>query len=464
MSLKFYSDVFNINEKSLNKYDVFNGYSDKDALYYVVPSKLENINIIEFKNSYNKYKSFFEDIISILDKSNGEDILFRKVHKKYQLKEMGDIGLGYSENNKKGSGIGSGLALKLAKTSLELVEAGIKDPEIFQLVGLLESGIGADRISDITIAILIEDFLKYTDSASLKLKIPTKAFGYNKKIYQVPYYNKNYIIFCPKSILTRLPVAFDREDIANVCSHNETLRAKTNKIIANSFTKVSKKKFKNNLKKLIIQNPKIVKDIIKSYKDKSIIYDFEKDPSGDFIWKSIANNTAKDFPLDIKEDDPVKIVKIICRKYQSLIENNGLWKFFHNADGTFKKEFFGQMLFFAISNSYCEANNIDLSPEVNSGGGAVDFKMSRGAKIKINVEMKLSTNTKLLDGYKKQLPTYNKAENTKNSFFVIILLDNRHTNKIEKVLEYKKQNQTVKNRSPEIFIINATYKKSASKI
>jgi hypothetical protein len=71
-------------------------------------------------------------------------------------------------------------------------------------------------------------------------------------------------------------------------------------------------------------------------------------------------------------------------------ENNGLWKDFHNNDGTHKKEAFAQRLFFAIAHSYCEANDLDISPESNSGSGPVDFKIGKGFSDKINIEMKLS--------------------------------------------------------------------------
>ena len=132
-----------------------------------------------------------------------------------------------------------------------------------------------------------------------------------------------------------------------------------------------------------------------------------------------------------------------------------MWKFFHNNDGTHKNESFAQMLFFAIAHSYCEANNLDISPEPNSGNGPIDFKISQGFNDKINIEMKLSTNTKLLHGYKSQLAIYNKAENTNQSKFVIVQLYDKDTAKIEKVYQYKRQNETINNKLPDIFVIDA---------
>jgi hypothetical protein len=461
----FYSDIFQVKPSDLKKYDVFNGFINKDSLYYIVPSELENLKIIEFQNSYSKYKLFFENIIKLLDHSDGSDRFYRQVEKLFRLHEVGHIGLGYSENSKKGSGIGPKLATKLAKTAYELVSVGIKDPEVFHLVGLLEEGIGADRISDITVAILLDDFLNYTQSVSLKLKIKTEIFSYNKIDYAIPFYQSNPIIFCPKSLLTDLPVALDSEDISTVCSHNEELRNRANQIIADGFSQgtVNSKIYKNNLKSLILANPKLVQEAITTYKDKSTFYDFDKDPNGDFIWKEIAEDSINKFPLQIdKNKTPLKIVNEICNKFQDMIENNGLWKFFHNSDGTHKNETFSQLLFFAIAHSYCESNNLDLSPESDAGRGPVDFKISQGFNDKINVEIKLSTN-RLLHGFQTQLPIYDKAEKTNKSIFLIIQLYDKHDKQIQKVFDYKNQHETVDKKLPNIVVIDATKKKSASK-
>ena len=50
-------------------------------------------------------------------------------------------------------------------------------------------------------------------------------------------------------------------------------------------------------------------------------------------------------------------------------------------DGKTKKlrhESSAQLLFFSVAQIYCLANNIDVSPETDSGNGSVDFKFSNG--------------------------------------------------------------------------------------
>jgi hypothetical protein len=459
-----YNEYFDISSSDLKKYDVFNGYVNRDALYYILPYELEHITIDELKDSYAKYKSCFSRIIKLLEHSNGNDRFYRKAEKMFQFHEVGHIGLGYSKSGKNGSGIGGKFAKKLTETAYQLVTAGIKDPEIFQLVGLLEEGIGADRISDMTISILRDDFLHYTQSVSKSLNLKTKKFTFDSKTYLLPYNPQNEpIIFCPRSILTDLPVAFDSDDIDRVCSHNDALRDKVNEIIGDIFDKKTRALIKRNLKNFILNNPAILEATIKIYKEKGSVYDFDDDPKGDFIWKEIAFDVIQNFPLILKKEDPIEVVNKICEHYQDLIENNGLWKTFHNKDGTHRSESVAQMLFFAIAHSYCEANNLDISPEVDSGNGPIDFKIGKGFQDKINIEMKLSTNTRLLHGYKSQLPIYNKAEKTNQSKFIIIQLYENDDAKIEKVLKYKMENETLENKLPDIIVIDATVKKSASK-
>lgn len=92
--------------------------------------------------------------------------------------------------------------------------------------------------------------------------------------------------------------------------------------------------------------------------------------------------------------------------------------FYH--DGKPRHERFAQLLFFSIASSYCEANNLEIPPESDAGAGPVDFKFSIGRE-KVIVEIKLSTNSKVVSGYKAQIEAYAKAERA--SFWHYVLID-----------------------------------------
>ena len=459
-----YHEAFAIEAEELKTLGVYDGYIDRDSEFYVLPHLFENIEVNEFKNSYQKYKDKFSNIIKILKHAkepSDKDTFFKRAIKEFEFHELAHVGLGYSKTNKRGSGIGKGFAQKLAKTAYDIVKAGIEDPDIFELIGLLEEGIGADRVSDMFISILTDDFLEYTQNIVIKLKLQTKKFEYKNKQYEIPFYRDAHIVFVPTEVLVKLPISLDKDDISTVCSHNERLRDRVNEIISSAFNGTELDK--HSLKNLLISNPELLKEIVQRYHAKvNEGYDFEIDPYGEFIWKELAKEYSFKYPLSIsKNKKPIEVVNTICKKYQSLIEDNGLFKMLHNSDGSYKSESFAQMLFFAVADIYCSANDLDVSPESDAGRGPVDFKVSRGLT-KVNVEMKLSTN-RLLHGYKKQLPIYDKAEKTNNSIFLIILLDEKHMKKVEQVYDYKNENETVDNKLPEIVVIDATLRKSASK-
>ncbi|MFD2562643.1 hypothetical protein [Aquimarina rubra] len=167
---------------------------------------------------------------------------------------------------------------------------------------------------------------------------------------------------------------------------------------------------------------------------------------------------------DIKHNiEPLEIIKTICIHFKSLIENNGLYKLIYENDKvSIKHENVPQKLFFSISQVYCIANNIDVSPETNSGAGSVDFKFSVGFKQKVNVELKYSKNPKLIDGFKLQIEAYNRAEKTDKSFYIVLNVDDN--SKLDDLLVIFKEEKSKNKKLPELIIIDSKYKESASKL
>lgn len=365
-----YYEAFGKSAKDLKKLGIYDGYIDRDSEFYVLPHLFEDIKVKEFQGSYSKYKAKFESIIKILKHAKSptdKDTFFRRALKEFEFHELAHVGLGYSKSNKRGSGIGKVFAQKLANTAYDIVKAGIEDPEIFELIGLLEEGIGADRISDMFISILTEDFLQYTQNMASALKLTTTEYTYKTTKYNIPFYDDTHIVFVPTEVLVKLPVSFNRDDISTVCAHNEKLRDRVNQIISATFS--GAKLDKSRLKDLLIHNPKLLGELITIYQSKVTEgYDFVNDPAGDFVWKDLAQEYSSDYPLIIPNTKkPIEVVRDICNHYKSLVEDNGLFKMFHNKDKSYRPESFSQMLFFAIADSYCTTNNLDISPESDAG-------------------------------------------------------------------------------------------------
>lgn len=69
-----------------------------------------------------------------------------------------------------------------------------------------------------------------------------------------------------------------------------------------------------------------------------------------------------------------------------------------------EKEF--QILFGFFLEIYLKGFDLDISPEVDTGRGSLDFKISCGKKYKVVIEFKMDTNNNLTKGIENQLPLY----------------------------------------------------------
>jgi len=166
--------------------------------------------------------------------------------------------------------------------------------------------------------------------------------------------------------------------------------------------------------------------------------------------------------LNVTEDNVFSVVQDICSEFKDLIENKGLFKLLISKDGMRVPEKTAQLLFFGVAYFYCAANDLKLSPEVDSGNGPVDFNLSKGFKANVNVEMKIADSNRLEKGLWSQLEIYNRAENSYKSIYLIVKYDNQYDKKIDKlkkVVSYRKERGE---HLPELVIVDSTFKESAS--
>jgi hypothetical protein len=465
------SDLLNVKNEELERLGVFDGFIDIDSHLHIDPSLLKTCSILEFENSYEKFLEYFEKVLAlVVNHKRKGDALWRQAHQRLMFKEIGNNALGYSKKGTSGSAIGPKLAENILTTVALIVEAGIKDPVIFELVPFFEEGIGADRISDMTQRILVREFFEFSQRVATSLNAKTKTIKYGDIEFQLPFNPKTgkSIILVPKSLLNDLPIARSWDDIDRVSRYNSELRARVSGIIGRNW-KAASRVAKSLLKKTLIDNPEILKDLVQQYKEKPLHgYDFLNDPLGEIVWGDLAKKAPVDYPLNLSDYHPItpenilSVVKLICEQYGSLIENNGWFEYLYNEKGNLKPERASQLLFYGIAETYCIANNLDLNREINSGIGSLDFKISRGFKAKVNVEIKYSTNTNLIKGFEKQLPAYNKAEKTDTSIYLVIQTKIGRKN-IDELIKLANIKRSRGEKVPEIILIDGQKQLSASK-
>lgn len=465
------SDALGVAHEALDAAGVFDRFVDIDSCLHVDPHLLSKSTAPELVAAARTLDQYWKDTIVVLRNIfEYGDRLWREALKRFTFPENSSVGLGYAVAGTSGAAIGRKTAERLVDTAQQLVRAGIVDPKVFELVGLFEPNVGPDLISDITVHIIGPHLLEFTQRVCAELGIPTKAFridGVDHHLPECPR-TKRHLVLLPKDVLRDLPVAFCWEDIDTVCAYNDALRARLNALIGTNWRRATEDNKKEKLKEVLLENPEALSDLIQQYRAKPAKpYDFERDILGETIWLDVAKKATAEHPLDLKDVGPATpenimvLVRTICDHFRHLVENCGLSRIFWTDDKQVRHERLPQLLFFAVADCYCKANDIDLSPEVNSGRGPVDFKLSKGYAARVLVEVKWSKNTKLVHGFKTQLEEYAKAEQTNTTMLLVIRVTESEAS-IDTIQALQAEALRNRKRAPEIKIVDGRMKESAS--
>lgn len=470
---KYYSTYFNVKHNDFVKKGVYNASLDKDSLLHIDPLLLKDSSIPEFENAYENFLQFFREFIPLtnhaLSKST-KDRFFKKMIERYTLKEIPNTGLGYSTGNTHGRGISGALSVQLAESTYDIIKAGMKDPEIFCLMQLIEDNMGADRISDMAISILQEHFLAYTQRISLELKLPTKQYQYKYDAsFNVPFYNRKPILFIPTIFLCDLPYAIDYDDIDNICNYNRKLKQKIASIIGICWQNCRNYK-KSDWKSIICKNKDCYNTAIEYFRGiTGVPYDFVEDKNKQYQEIALCDllrtipficNTK---PQQSAKEEIFELTLSMCNQFKKLVEMMRLSEMFYRK-GRKPDETDWQQLLFAVADTYKNAGDFDvnISRESSPGVGELDFQITRGAKANTIVEIKRSCNKDLVHGYRTQLAAYMKATQATDGIFMVIIEDDT-INKIKTRLEEVKKDMREKGEYiPEIIYINGKHQPSAS--
>ena len=473
----YYSSYFGVSHSMFEDMGVLDGYVDRDMNLHIDPLRLKNTQIKEFKNAYNnvflKYFDRFVRFVDSMQSDSEEDMFFRLIVEHFMFDEIHNVSLGYSENGATGKGINEKLAKQLARTAVKIIRSGMRDPELFVFMHLFEKNIGADRISDMTVHILRKQILAYTERMSREMKLPVNQFTLEDDVFLVPYYNNEPIHFVPTTLLANLPKASSYEDIGTVDDYNTEIKRRVCNAVNGewkSFVTGSGKK--QVMKNALINSKKAYEEAIKYYRSLSAFaYDFTEDKKHYYFearLKELVDNAIKDKnnPVKLTPEEVLAATREAVMLYKKCIENHRSYKLMYYEKGkVVKSEDYAQELLFIIAETYLKAKgfDIDLSPEADTGLGKLDFKFSQGAKSRVVVETKLTTNQDLLHGYITQLPDYMKAQEAAHGLYVAVYVDS-NKNKLGQLRKLKDiQSKQTKDSPIEIVIIDAREKATASK-
>lgn len=450
-----------------------------DTALFIDPMLLEHSAHSEISTGARRsYERHFTTAIKLLSasRSNG-DTAWRNAERLLSFPEINGTCLGYGSSSVAGSGSGPQATASLIETAHDIVALGITDPDLFAAMALFEEGFGPDRISDMTTNVIFEDLLAFNARILSTLEIPLHVHMIrlkNGKSYSASLPSNPFIrgggpiILVPADILRALPIAKDWADISETASHNAALRSKVNDHVAELW-RTKTLKDKEELKRWAMSGTSAFEAFLEMLRGANPKpYDLAGDPFGELVWRRIAEEIAASEPraiMPLHTPDAAgacAVVEDIIDQFRFLIEDRRLSEELYYQDKP-RPEKSAQRLFFAIAYAYCKANNIDLTPEADTGNGPVDFKLSTGFTGRVLVEIKLSTNTKLVAGYTKQLERYRKAEETAAAYYVVLDVGQMRSKHERLIVERNLAVMTGQKVSP-IEVIDGTRRQSASKL
>lgn len=460
----FVSEFLKIDYEELEKAGVFDAVIEKDSAFFINLQRLKRTEEPEFVHSYERIQKFFTNIATILEAAESrdeKDIFFREALKCFDFSEVNEINLGFGES-KIGSGMGVMLRRQVMNDAFDIVKKGCKAPELFEMIGLFEDGIGPDRLSDMIATIILPDIKAYTKRIMNDFSID--ANNYHEALFDEEGYIINVQKHCrlyllPVDILHELPVARCWEDVETVAAKNDAIRCEMNADIGKTWAKWASKERKAYIRDYIMKDPEAFERVVAAYRDEEADeYNLYNDTAY-FLGKLMQKitKTVSFFKVKKGEINSLTGALEVAEIFKDWVEHNRGWYEIQHAAGGEKSV---QRFVHACAKHYIKENNLDFSCEANDGSGSVDFKVSRGQDCTV-VELKLSSNPNYLHGYQKQIQKYAEAEGTENMVF--ILVDNGNEIRTKRLIEQHETDLRTGKVVPELVVVDANMRVSASK-
>ncbi|HEX3860347.1 MAG TPA: hypothetical protein VHY35_01480 [Stellaceae bacterium] len=423
-----FSQRFGVDPSLFETAGILDPLLNSDTRLFIDPLLLPTCgNELISGKGFKTLKDHFANIVRLIAASaTPGDVAWRTAARLLNLDERPETGLGYGGATTSGSSRPKEVKYKILSTVKEIVTLGENDPQIISLMGIFEEGVGPDTISDLTTNIIIAHLCTLTNVFCQNFKIPTKVFSkfYNAALPENPFRFDSPVIFVPRDILRELPLAAAWSDVSRVVNEIGEIRDRFNTFIG-SIAEATVKERKDALRTAVLSSLTRFRQFFHEILASSDNYDPNEDILNFYAFRNLLASDLTAFAGKIRpqaersREELQRIVTDIISHFRRLIEHNNMWELLWTPTGKPKRERASQLLFFAVADIFCKANNIDISPETHSGGGPVDFKFSTGYRNRVLVEVKRSTGT-VEHGYKRQIETYKEAAGTDAAIFMVM--------------------------------------------
>lgn len=340
-----------------------------------------------------------------------------------------ELGLGYTAAGTRGSGSGDSFAARMADGIAVAIAAGLTEPEHIEEIGILNTGIGADRISDATANVIKARLIVYTQEVARRHGVPLdrhKVRNARVTLNSARWHNEEAelptnprtgrpVLLVPQFLLNDLPT-LNADDWFD--SHfNDDIRLSLNLQVGQAVTKAA-------IVDWARKYPDRVRDWAREQTSREDLfgYNFGADPLGVVQWDQAPSQYAAEHPLPDQtigtHDDLVELMAQVVEQFRRFVESQRGWSLLWNDDGSEKPEEAAQLVFLGVAQPHLRHFNVELDREVELGRGPVDFKVSSGTTARLLIEVKKLHNGKFWNGLRYQLPSYLTSDDATHGWFI----------------------------------------------
>ncbi len=465
-----FSKHFKIDPKKLDAANLLDTILNSDTKLFIDPLLIyKSQNPLIKRDGRKAIEQSFNNVIGLVDISKAEgDAAWKGAFKALNLDERAETSLGHGGAGTSGRTPPAKVRNGILRTAKQIITLGEKNPDMIPLMGLFEEGVGPDILSDMTTNFILPILCEITEQFCSANGVPSRAFGprySNRNLPENPYRPDEPVVLVPRDLLRDLPLAADWSDVSRVVLEVQEVRDAVNQMFGN-FAKANVTDKKRAIREISLKSVRILRLIISAVAGASESYDEKADLDGFYQFRKILYQDPQVFAGMVKPPATMDAATLrstvlsIIDQFKKLVEHNNMWELLWNGDSP-RHERASQLLFFAVANVMCAVNNVDISPETNSGGGPVDFKFSTGFHGRLVVEMKLSKGT-VESGYKNQLKIYKDAAATSAGIFVVMDIGGMGM-KLRKIQRMRDVAIAAGEQADDIIVIDAKRKASASK-
>ena len=460
----FLSDYFGIDQQIFDDYGAFNVSIVNDLPLFIDPFLLFHSDKKEYIELHDQ---IIEYLIFLRDKSNAGATNIDLLKSWYCFPEVKQNWLGFSVSGNDGRGLGLDFARALHSNLHRLFpdfgEEKITDGSHLEKVCLISAGVGRDNISDFTTN-LIKDFLcRHTETFAEKHLRPGdvrdvpvnnarfnfKTESWERRRYRLPWVNGDYVILTPKDMLTRDENWINRGDLIRGFEQvpNAIPDAELRAQVSNYFYSVlarhqdreaSAKERAEAAVRTMLHIPALIDYYIKLKEtngDQATDISAEKVLATEYLFVRQLVEIQKTLSLasgfyevgrTTYEETHARLSYL-----KDVIEKKGGHRLFYHQGVPIEREKDLQILFRLV----WFGTPSDAGTEANDGRGPVDFKISRGAKDKTLVEMKLAKNAHLERNLQNQLPIYQAASDAQQGIKAIIFFSEQQEERVLDILD-----------------------------